>query len=216
MNALYWFALVVGVGMFLFSLAGDLFGHGDVDVGTDVDVDADIGLDADAGADVDHDGDGHHDTEGFRIFSVRNATYFLFAFGVTGVLLSWIWGGARPLLTAAFASVLGLTGGAISTLAFGWVRRTEAGQLMGDRGWIGLTGRVTLPLSAGGTGKVLVERGGREHELLARPFEREPDRPEDWVEVMVIDMQQGVALVSPRDPALDNPGMRSITPRSES
>jgi len=219
MNALYGFALVVGVGMFLFSLMADLFGGTDVDGGADVDlhVDADLHLDADADADVhvDHDTDGH-EAAGFRILSIRNATYFLFAFGVSGTLLTWMWHGRDAVLTAVFSVLLGLLGGAISTFAFGWMKKTETGRLPGDRGWIGLTGRVTLPLSVDGTGKILVVREGREHELLARPFDSEPAAPERWSRVLVLDMQQGVALVSPGDPALENPEVpRRISPETE-
>jgi len=213
MNALYWFALVVGAGMFLVSLAGDLFGGADVDVHADVDMDVDVSIDADA--DVHVDSAGHGDTAGFRILSVRNATYFMFAFGVSGVLLTLLQQGRHPVLTAAVATALGVMGGAISSVAFGWVKRTESGHLPGDRGWIGLIGRVTLPLSADGTGKIMVTREGREQELLARPFDREPDRPEEWTRVLVIGMEQGVALVAPGDPALDNPGRPRIAPNSE-
>jgi hypothetical protein len=85
----------------------------------------------------------------------------------------------------------------------------------GDRGWVGLSGTVTLPLSSGSTGKILVTREGREHELLARPFDHDPEHPERWQRVMVIEMDHGVALVTPRDPALDNPGSRRIAPKSE-
>ena len=212
MNALYWFAFVVGVGTFVFSLAADIFGDADVD-GGDADLDAGADLDVDAGADVDHEAE----TSGtaFRILSIRNATYFLFAFGVTGVLLTWLSGGGQPLVTAAVAVALGITGAAISTLAFGWVRRTEAGELPTDRGWVGLTGVVSLPLTVDGTGKIVVQRQGREHELLARPFDRERDDPESWVRVMILEMRHGVALVAPGDPALEGTTKRSIAPRSE-
>jgi hypothetical protein len=212
MNGLYWFAFVVGVGMFLFSLAADIFGDADVDAGgADIDVDADVDVDVH----VDADGHAGHDTADFRILSVRNATYFLFAFGVTGVILTWLTGGTRPFVTVGVATALGITGAAISTLAFGWVRRTEAGDLPTDRGWIGLTGRVMLPLSMEGSGKILVVRGSREHELLARPFDRDPVNPEQWVHVTILDMKSGVALVAPGDPALEEPERRRIAPRSE-
>jgi hypothetical protein len=202
MTALYWFALVVGAGMYLFSLAADFSGHADV---------GDVHSDGDA-----NHGDGEHGVHGYNILSVRNATYFLFAFGVTGVLLSLVWGGERDGLTALLAVLLGAAGGAISTFAFGWVRRTESGYLPDDRGWLGLTGRVVLPLSTEGTGKILVSRQGREHELLARPFEQDAEAPHRWSNVMVIEMRDGVALVQPNDSALDHPEMLRIPPTLES
>lgn len=192
MTGLYWFALVVGGGMFLFSVFGD----------------------ADGGHD--HDGDlGHHDVQGFKILSLRNATYFLFAFGVSGVLLTWMWGGARGLLTAVVATTLGLIGGAISALTFGWLRKSESGELLSDVSWIGTTGEVTIPLSAGGTGKVLVTRGLREQELLARPFDDDARDPERWTKVMVVEMRQGIALVAPSDTAPDDGEIPHLGANSE-
>ena len=87
MSALYWFALVVGAGLLLLSLVGDLFGdHGDG-----------------AGA------DGHHgDAEGMKILSMRNATYFLFGFGGAGILLGWVWDRSQPVMTALSALAVGL------------------------------------------------------------------------------------------------------------
>ena len=187
MTALYWFAMVVGVGMYLFSvLAGASGGdHG--------------GVDHAVGDHAPADGDGHHDVDSYRLLSLRNATYFLFAFGVTGVSLSWLWGGTRELLTAVLALSIGSTGAGISTLVFGWLRKSESGDMPGDRAWLGATAQVVLPLSSGGTGKIFVSRGGRSQELLARPFDDDAARPETWSTVMVLEIRDGVALVAPND-----------------
>lgn len=180
MTALYWFALVVGVGMYLFSaLAGASGGHSDADGHADTDP--------------------HHDVAGYKILSLRNATYFLFAFGVTGVALRAIWGGTRGLLTAILALLIGITGAAISTVAFGWLRKSESGDMPGDRVWLGASGQVILPLTADGTGKIFVSRAGRSQELLARPFESDAVRPETWSNVMVLEIRDGIALVAPNE-----------------
>lgn len=180
MNALYWFALVVGVGMYIFSvLAGATGGHHDVDGHAPSDP--------------------HHDVDSYKLLSLRNATYFMFAFGVTGVALTAIWGGGRGALTAILALLTGTTGAAISTFAFGWLRKSESGDMPGDRVWLGTSGQVVLPLSAGGTGKIFVSRGGRSQELLARPFDAGAARPETWSSVMVLEILDGVALVAPND-----------------
>lgn len=183
MTALYWFAMVVGVGMYLFSaLAGATGAHHDV-----------------GGHDAHGGGDGHHDADSYRLLSLRNATYFLFAFGVTGVALNWMWVGARSLLTALLALLIGGTGAAISTLAFGWLKKSESGDMPGDRAWLGASGQVVLPLSTGGTGKIFVSRGGRSQELLARPFDDDAAQPETWSNVMVLEIRDGVALVAPNE-----------------
>jgi hypothetical protein len=69
----------------------------------------------------------------------------------------------------------------------------------GDRAWLGASAQVVLPLSAGGTGKIFVSRGGRSQELLARPFDDDAQRPESWSTVMVLEIRDGVALVAPND-----------------
>lgn len=172
-------------------------------------------------ADHGHEGDvsldhpGHDVADGFRILSLRNATYFLFGFGVSGVLLNWLWGGSRSVLTAAVAVAMGVAGGAMSRMIFGWLKRSESGELPGDSSWIGATGQVTLPLSAAGTGKVLVVRGNREQELLARPFDEAAPEPERWTSVMVVEMRQGVAYVAPTDPSLGRSNPERLGSTSE-
>jgi hypothetical protein len=182
MTALYWFAMVVGVGMYFFSVFADTTGaHSDADVP------------------IDAGGDHHHGLDGYKILSLRNATYFLFAFGVTGVSLSWMWGGTRGLLTAVLALGIGAFGASISTLVFGWLRKSESGEMPGDRAWLGATADVLLPLSEGGTGKVLVSRSGRSQELLARPFDDDATNVERWSKVLVLEIRDGIALVAPNE-----------------
>ena len=180
MTALYWFALVVGVGMYLFSVFADTTGaHGDADGHVD------------AGADH------HHGLDSYKLLSLRNATYFMFAFGVTGVSLTWLWGGTRALLTAFLAFAIGALGAGISTLVFGWLRKSESGEMPGDRAWLGATAQVLIPLGGSGTGKILVSRGGRAQELLARPFDDDASNPETWSSVLVLEIRDGIALVAP-------------------
>ena len=178
MTALYWFAMVVGVGMYLFSVFADTHGHGD------------------AGGDA---GDHSHAMDGYQILSLRNATYFLFAFGVTGVALNWMWGGTRNFFTALLALGIGILGASISTFAFGWLRKSESGEMPGDRAWLGATAEVVLPLSAGGTGKIFMSRSGRSQEMLARPFDSDAANPEQWSHVVVLEIRDGIALVAPNE-----------------
>jgi hypothetical protein len=191
MTALYWFAMVVGVGMYLFSVFADT-------TGAHVDSDAHI-----------HVGSDHHGADGYQILSLRNATYFLFAFGVTGVALNTMWGGDRSWLTAILALGIGTLGATISTLAFGWLRKSESGEMPGDRAWLGATADVMLPLSAGGTGKILVSRGGRSQELLARAFDGDASGIERWSKVLILEIRDGIALVAPNEELVpDNPAPR--------
>ncbi len=203
MATLFWFALVVGGGLLLVSTLGHVLGdvlgdHGDVgDVSDTAQVDADS--DADAG----HAGvaaHAHVDHEGFRFLSLRTATYFLFAFGASGVLLTYAWRGMLPLLAGGVALACGLLGAYLSALIFHWVGAGDSGALASDRALVGATGVVSLPL-VHGTGKVVVQTAGRELELLARPVEDATGDPAQWKDVMVVDVADGVAVVTPFEPA---------------
>src|SRR5687768_17432107 len=72
MITLFWFALVLGGGLALFSLVGDFF-DGDAGEGTTDHLH------------IEHEGA----DSSWQLFSLRTLTYFLFAFGAVGVLLHY-------------------------------------------------------------------------------------------------------------------------------
>lgn len=185
MNFLYWFSLVLGGGLFALSLAGDLFGeHSPIDS----DHLGDVGGDA-------HGGVG--DSEWGKLLSLRNLTYFLFAFGAAGVLLTVVWGGERDLLTALSAGVTGALAWTMSSVAFGYLRRTESGEMLTDRTLIGRVGQITLPLQSGSTGKIMITRAGQTQELLAKPLDDAEAGPEKWETVVIVEVRDGIAFVAP-------------------
>jgi len=219
MFALYVFSLILGGGFLALSLMGGLFGaHGDLggdagglhgDFGGGVDAHVDSGafgghFHADAGGLHGHGVGGHdHDAGSYgsvvaKIFSVRTVTYSLFGFGAVGTLLTWTWAGSSPVVTGALAGVTGLLSGSLINLAFAWVRRSESGQLAGEDEWAGHTGRVKLPIAASG-GLVVVEKAGRTVELRALPHASALERgdPSKWKNVVVVEMEHGVARVAP-------------------
>jgi hypothetical protein len=181
MLSLYIVSLIAGGGLLLVSLFGDIVDHGDT---------------------VDH---GHHG-DAFHILSLRTATYFAFGFGGVGAALSWAWDGNRSLLAAGLALLTGVGLAALVDLTFRYLRRTESGDRSGDTSFIGLSGRISIPLSHRRTGKVVVLRGERTVELLARPYEPGAEGPENWKAVVVVEMDGGTALVAPLDDKLLTPG----------
>jgi membrane protein implicated in regulation of membrane protease activity len=175
MLGVYLFSLVVGGGLLLFSVLGDVGHHG---------------------GDVEHAGDAPHQHDGFKFLSLRTLTYFLFGFGATGAGLSWIWSGSGWLALALAVSV-GLALGGTSAAVFDYLRRGDSGGREGDQSFVGHAGRVTIPLSRGAPGKVLVRRGDRSFELLARPFGADAETPDRWTSVVVVEMRGGTAVVAP-------------------
>jgi hypothetical protein len=176
MSFLFWLALIIGGGLFLLSLAGDMFGV--------------EGHEAEAFH-------SHVDTDWGRIFSLRNATYFMFAFGAVGVLLNFAWKGENGLLALIIAVATGLFAWGLSYAAFTYIRRTDSGDMPGDALLVGRVGEVSLPILKGGTGKIVVSKAGHTQELLAKPLDEDAPDPETWNSVIVVDIRDGVALVEP-------------------
>lgn len=180
MLTLYWLALILGGGLALFSLIGDFTG---TDAGGSLDHD------------VDHDAFGHDGPDaGWHLFSLRTATYFLFGFGATGVLVRLASGG--PIITAAAALFTGVAAAFTSASVFRYLRRTSSGEMQGDTSFEGLQATVTLPFR-NRRGKIEVMRGGREIELMAECYDDDAQDSERWREVVIVEVRGGTALVSP-------------------
>ena len=193
----YVFCLVLGGGLLLLSVLGDAFGDagGDLDLGGSVEIDAgsvDLG---DAG--VDAHGHGSDPSHASRILSIRTLTYALFGFGAVGTLLTFF-GSANSLTVLGTALVGGLLAGSLVTSAFRYLETTDTGAQASDISFIGLSGTVTIPISADSAGAVSVRRGQRKISLRALPHESVGDAdPTDWRSVVVVDMENGVARVAP-------------------
>lgn len=179
MFSLYLFALIVGGGLLVFSTFG---GHDSHDGG------------------VGHGGDaGGHDHDAMQWLSLRTLTYFLFVFGGVGAILTKTWHAAAMPLVLLLSAVAGLGVGTAVSLAFGYLRKTDSGASDSDDTFVGLPARVTLPIGSGGMGKVLVQRGDRMVELLARPADATAKGVSKWKAVIVVEMKGGTALVTPSD-----------------
>lgn len=193
----YVFALVVGGGFMALSLLGDLAGGGDV---------ADVDLDVDFDADVDVDAGGGNDVNALKILSLRTLVYALFGFGAVGTILSQLWGGARAPQTALFATAGGVATGFIASAMFGLLKRSEVGDRAGETSFVGLPGVVSLPIGPGSPGQVTVLRGDRSYRIRALPHDTAGHLdPTAWKEVLVVEMDAGVARVVPVDEELRLP-----------
>lgn len=202
MFQVYLFFLVLCGGLALLSVLGDFLDTdvGDLDANVDADFDADLDADVDADLDADADADLEADTAAEKIFSIRGLLYSLFGFGLTGTLLTTAGAAAAAPATIGVSAGSGLAAGWIVTKLLNWIRSSEAGVRAGDSSFEGRTGRMTLPMEEG-TGRVRVRRGERTYDLraLPHPGASAAKDPADWKEVMVIEVQEGVALVTPVD-----------------
>jgi hypothetical protein len=185
MYVAYLFSVVLGGGLLLLSLLGDLLGGDASDLELDVDFDST--------SDVDH--------SATKILSFRMVSYALFGFGAVGWLLTQAGFVPGAASTVTYASSAGILSGALVQRVFAYLRRTETGMLQPDDSFAGLSGQVILPLGGGTAGGVAVERGGRRLTLRALPHSTASASrpPEDWKDVVVVEMKDGIAYVVPTD-----------------
>ena len=174
MFTFFLFALLVGGGLLVWSLFGG-DGHD---------------------ADVAHGHPDGHDAA--QWLSLRTIVYFLFVFGGVGAILSKTWPTALVPVVFLLAAGAGVAVAALVAVAFRYLRATESGNRQTDDSFVGLMGRVTLPIAANRAGKVLVTRGERTFELLARPLESSGS-PAAWTSVVIVEMDRGTAVVVPSD-----------------
>jgi len=185
MLSLYLFALLVGGGLLVAAMiGGGDHGH--------------TGHDGDIGHDIAHPGE-HGSAAEF--FSLRTLTYFMFVFGGVGAVLTWTWD-VGTILIFALAAVAGLGVAALTAASFAYLRRTDSGARDSEDSFVGLSGRVVVPIPNGGVGKVQVVRGDRTFELLARPLDDKSADMSTWKSVIVVEMSRGTALVMPIDDPL--------------
>ncbi len=168
MKSVYLVTAIVGIGLVLLSLLGDM-GEGDGDIETDA---------AWAG-----------------LFTSRALTFFLAAFGATGLLLNWQ--GLSALPTAALAAGTGLAAMTIVHLAMRVLRRSDASTApIGDADLSGAIGRVTIPISDGQRGQVACLVQGHEHYLTAESADvgalLHPGQT-----IVIVEARDGVARVVP-------------------
>ena len=101
-------------------------------------------------------------------------------------------------MTLGFAVLAGLVvGGAVGSF-LAYLKRSGSRGRGDDEGFVGLQGRVTLPIRAGSPGKIVVVRAGRAHAVRALPYTKDSlGEPEGWKQVLVLEMREGVAYVDP-------------------
>lgn len=214
MTALYAFCAAAGVPLLaFFAFAGDADADaGGFDGGLDAGgLDAG-GLDAgglDGGFDADADigaGEGSVATTLASVISIASLAFFLAFFGSVGLIAGWT--GASAVTTFVLALALGLAGAGIYSVAFGWLRRNSNSSELSTRDITGRVGRIAVPIRADSRGRITVQFGDERIQLsavmadLADQNDPVPAPLDVGDPVLVLDVENGVARVSPVDPEL--------------
>ncbi len=153
MLKIYLMCLIFG-GIFI---AVTLLFGGDGDLDLDVDADMDVDLDVDAG--------GEGMTAAIKFLSFRNIVFFLAFFGLTGAVLTWLNGPFT--LTLAAAVGMGLGAAALMHRAMSHLLKNEVGQALSLDSLAGLPAKVTVNITRDHRGKISLDAGGQELQLLA-------------------------------------------------
>lgn len=193
--------------------------HADVDGGLDADahadLDADGELDADAdgelGADHAHPdfeahgqaGDGKElDVGGGFVALFLSTRFWIFGslgFGLSGTLLTYLFTGVSSIAAAVTAVFAGTVSGLGAALAFRALKRTASAHATHARTAVGSVGRVLVPCTKEGTGKIRIQLSGQDVDLLAKTTELRIERG-DYV--VVEEVEGEIAQVCKAPPEL--------------
>ncbi|MBW2522843.1 MAG: hypothetical protein JRI23_01645 [Deltaproteobacteria bacterium] len=198
---------------------GDLHADADADLDADADADFDADGDADLDADADADGEVGHDHPDFHahgeagdgkdlqvggafVALFLSTRFWIFAslgFGLSGSLLTYLFTGVSTIATAVTAVFAGVASGLAAALAFRALKRTASRTAAHTRSAVGSVGKVLVPCSKEGMGKVRIELEGQSVDLLAKTGELRIERG-DYIVVEEVDGE--IAHVSKAPPEL--------------
>ena len=118
---------------------------------------------------------------------------FLCWFGAAGYLLTR-YGSFVALVVLVLAAICGVAGGAIMFLFLTRVLLPHERELTADEtDVVGVVGRVSSPIRAGGTGEMVYEQLGARRSAPARSEDGEPIQKQE--EVYVVRYEKGIAYV---------------------
>ena len=143
--------------------------------------------------------------------SGQDASPIPFGLGALLVFITW-WGGVGFILRRSleWPVALALPVAALVGVAAGWLIQRAVRLLSRGQGSVleperyrlpGALGLVNASILPGGTGEVLYERGGTRHVVTARTADGVP--LPTGVEVMIVSVEDGIALVERFDPYQD-------------
>jgi membrane protein implicated in regulation of membrane protease activity len=123
-------------------------------------------------------------------------------FGICGLVVGAV--GTSAGTTFVAAALTAVAAGALNTMTFGYLRRSQSTTSGADAQLAGAVGRVVLPVAATQRGRIAVAVGGQQIYLSAQalPGAADEDALEVGAPVLVIDFQDGVASVTRLDAEL--------------
>lgn len=186
MLGVYLFCAVLGGGLVALSLLGG--SENDVGMADTLDVDGDG---ATTGGSTSLAGELL-----LGLFRIRNLTFLVAGFGVTGLLATWL--GVGTFAAAVTAGIMGVASMLLVHGVFTWLRRTDSAvDVLGDSDLEGTLARVVIPISATARGRISCVASGQQIFVTAKLADGQPELPQVGSPVVILRMRAGVAEVAP-------------------
>lgn len=164
--------------------------------GMDLDGDVDFDFDADSDLDVDFDTGGAIGDFVGSLVSFRSIVFFATFFGLSGIVFDNVIGrNAATALTLAL--VLGAIAAFANTFLMRALRGSENDSSVTSAEISGARATVVLPLAEERKGRIRALVGGQEQYFVALPHRPSRDRFDVGDPVVVVEIQDGTALVAP-------------------
>jgi membrane protein implicated in regulation of membrane protease activity len=179
MNSIYVFSAIVGGALTLLMV----FGVGDVEVDADFDTDFSISGLSTAGDFL------------VSLLSLRTLMPALAFFGIAGLVLPLA--GASNGTTLVLAVVMGSIAGYFNARLMRLLNTQDVNSSVSSDELQGLIGRIIVPIEGHGRGRVTVEVKGRSTNLVAELIGKGHDTVAMGETVVVVDVVEGVARVTP-------------------
>lgn len=174
MTAIYLLAAIVGLPLVAYAV---FFGDGDADAG---DLDFDGGI--------------------ISYFSLGTLSFFSGFFGLTGLATSLT--GTGAVLSLVLAVVVGLSAAVAHRTLLKFVKKGAGSSHLRDRDFTGKAGTVVVPIESGKRGRIALQVGDQRQYLTAQLSSGEPAALEVGSPIVILEVDQGIALVAHLDPEL--------------
>lgn len=122
------------------------------------------------------------------------------SFGVCGLVLTAAGTGGGGAFVAA--SIVGILAGVLNGALFSYLRRSESTTEVGDEQLAGKIGKVVVPVAGDRRGRIAVSVGGQQIHLSAHAVPGAPAELGVGSAVLVVEVHNGIARVTPLDPEL--------------